>query len=369
MGELGGEAAGDRDRRSASGSRPPTPRSRTRCSATGSTSTTRTRTRSPHLDRDRCPAALAAGGGATASAGASSWRRSSPATRSSAGSAWRRPARSTRADSIRRRSAASSARRRPRRAARRPRRRRRPRARSGSPARSPAGSSPTSPTGRRRSRCTPPGRRTAALLAARLAAHGAAGPPAVFEGRFGLYHAFLGAERARSTSPRSSPISARAGRRRGSPTSRIPPATTSTARSAPTAAPRSAQFEPGRDRRDRRHGSPRRRRARARAGRGRSRLRGASTRRSSASSTRPRRCSSTAGSACSYSDEAIADPRVLALAAPGALRDERLRDRTPPRSPAACASDEDGTTLEAELRTSSAAPRTRCRPTTSREVP
>jgi 2-methylcitrate dehydratase PrpD len=31
-------------------------------------------------------------------------------------------------------------------------------------------------------------------LAARLAAHGAAGPQSVFEGKFGLYHAFLGAE-------------------------------------------------------------------------------------------------------------------------------------------------------------------------------
>ena len=33
------------------------------------------------------------------------------------------------------------------------------------------------------------------LLAARLAAHGAEGPPGVLEGRFGLYHAFLGAEK------------------------------------------------------------------------------------------------------------------------------------------------------------------------------
>jgi 2-methylcitrate dehydratase PrpD len=31
-----------------------------------------------------------------------------------------------------------------------------------------------------------------ALLAARLAAHGAEGPPSIFEGKFGLYHAFLG---------------------------------------------------------------------------------------------------------------------------------------------------------------------------------
>jgi 2-methylcitrate dehydratase PrpD len=34
-----------------------------------------------------------------------------------------------------------------------------------------------------------------ALIAARLAEHGAEGPPSVFEGRFGLYHAFLGAEK------------------------------------------------------------------------------------------------------------------------------------------------------------------------------
>jgi 2-methylcitrate dehydratase PrpD len=33
-----------------------------------------------------------------------------------------------------------------------------------------------------------------AHLATRLAQHGAAGPPSVFEGKFGLYHAFLGAE-------------------------------------------------------------------------------------------------------------------------------------------------------------------------------
>ena len=33
------------------------------------------------------------------------------------------------------------------------------------------------------------------LIAARLAAHGADGPPSVIEGKFGLYHAFLGAEK------------------------------------------------------------------------------------------------------------------------------------------------------------------------------
>ena len=73
--------------------------------------------------------------------------------------------------------------------------RRRRRARSASPARWPPASSPTSRTARRRSRSTPPGRRTAAILAVRLAALGAEGPPSVVEGKFGLYHAFLGAER------------------------------------------------------------------------------------------------------------------------------------------------------------------------------
>lgn len=33
------------------------------------------------------------------------------------------------------------------------------------------------------------------LVAARLAAHGAEGPPSIFEGKFGLYHAFLGARK------------------------------------------------------------------------------------------------------------------------------------------------------------------------------
>jgi 2-methylcitrate dehydratase PrpD len=33
------------------------------------------------------------------------------------------------------------------------------------------------------------------LVAARLAAHGAEGPPSIFEGKFGLYHAFLAAEK------------------------------------------------------------------------------------------------------------------------------------------------------------------------------
>jgi len=33
------------------------------------------------------------------------------------------------------------------------------------------------------------------LVAARLAAYGAEGPPSIFEGKFGLYHAFLGAEK------------------------------------------------------------------------------------------------------------------------------------------------------------------------------
>ena len=33
------------------------------------------------------------------------------------------------------------------------------------------------------------------ILASRLAEHGAEGPPSIFEGKFGLYHAFLGAEK------------------------------------------------------------------------------------------------------------------------------------------------------------------------------
>ncbi|MEZ5100085.1 MAG: MmgE/PrpD family protein [Thermoleophilia bacterium] len=47
--------------------------------------------------------------------------------------------------------------------------------------------------GTRRSRCTRPGRH-GAVLATRLAAHGAVGPGSVLEGKFGLYHAFVGAE-------------------------------------------------------------------------------------------------------------------------------------------------------------------------------
>ena len=50
---------------------------------------------------------------------------------------------------------------------------------------------------RRRSRSIRPGPRTARVLAARLAALGAEGPPSVLEGRFGLYHAFLGGAEAR----------------------------------------------------------------------------------------------------------------------------------------------------------------------------
>ena len=68
--------------------------------------------------------------------------------------------------------------------------------------------------------------------------HGAAGPPSVLEGKFGLYHAFLGAEQGEididgaARRPRR-----RAGRRRGSRTSRTPSATSCTARSAPRPRP------------------------------------------------------------------------------------------------------------------------------------
>ena len=146
--------------------------------------------------------------------------------------------------------------------------RRRRRARSGSPDRSRADSSPTSRTARRRSRCTQPGQRTARILAARLAPHGAAGPRSVLEGKFGLYHAFLGAGEGRDRHRRaSSPTSALAGRRRASPTSRIPVCHFmhgSLGAAAEVAAGRHVRAR--RDRRRRRHGAGGRRLARARAG-------------------------------------------------------------------------------------------------------
>ena len=190
MAELGGEAGGDRDRARRAACRRRTPRSRTRCSATGSTSTTPTRTRSRTSAPWSSPAAAALAEARGASgrelltaiiAGQRDRRR---------GSGWRRRAHSTSAASTRRRSAGSSA-----------RRRRRP---------GWAGSTPpttTSALGIAGSMASglfaylddatatkpihPAWAAHGALLAARLAAHGAEGPPGVLEGRFGVFHAFV----------------------------------------------------------------------------------------------------------------------------------------------------------------------------------
>ena len=76
---------------------------------------------------------------------------------------------------------------------------------------------------RRRSRCTPPGPRTAASSPRGSRALGAEGPPVGARGQVRpLPRLPRRGRRARSTSTGSSPTSARAGRRRGSPTSRIP---------------------------------------------------------------------------------------------------------------------------------------------------
>ena len=84
-----------------------------------------------------------------------------------------------------------------------------------------------------------------ALLAARLASLGAEGPPGVLEGRFGLYHAFVGAEQGEID------IDGAARRPRlalGDAADRVQavsrPATSSTARSAPTADAASATLDP-----------------------------------------------------------------------------------------------------------------------------
>ena len=69
----------------------------------------------------------------------------------------------------------------------------RPRARSASPARSPAASSPTSTTRPRRSRCIRPGPRTAACSPRGSPRSAQRARPAVLEGRFGVYYAFVGA--------------------------------------------------------------------------------------------------------------------------------------------------------------------------------
>ena len=84
-----------------------------------------------------------------------------------------------------------------------------------------------------------------AHLAARLAAHGASGPGRCSRGSSASTTRSSGPRRARSTSRASSPTSAAAGRRRGSPTSRSPSATSCTARSAPRPrAPRGARSRP-----------------------------------------------------------------------------------------------------------------------------
>ena len=176
MAELGGEPQATvigLDDATAGGRTPPSP---TRCSATASTSTTRTPTRSRTSRPWSRPAALAAGEAARRVGQRACSRRSSPATRSSAGSAWPRPGSSTPAASTRRRSAASSAPPRPSARLARLRRRDDDRARSGSPARWRPACSPTSTTGRRRSRSTRPGRRTARTSPRGSPTHGADGP-------------------------------------------------------------------------------------------------------------------------------------------------------------------------------------------------
>ncbi len=130
------------------------------------------------------------------------------------------------------------------------------------------------------------------ILAARLAQLGGEGPPGVLEGRFGLYHAFLGGGAGRDPDRRAArrprlALGDAAHRVQAVPGLPLHPRLARRDRG-----PRPAR--PGRDRGRRRHRAGGGRVARARARRrGRSR-RARSTRRSSASSTRPRRCSSTA---------------------------------------------------------------------------
>ena len=246
-----------------------------------------------------------------ARAAASCSRRSSPATRSSRASAWRRPAPSTSAASTRPRSAGSSA------------RRPRPRASRGlatadaASALGIAGSMALGavrvPRRRHRDEADP-----SRLGGARRAARGAAGGArrrgacrACSEGRFGVFHAFVGTRhrpRAAARRPRRA-VGDAADRVQAVPGVPLHPRLARGDRIAPR------RPRPRRDRG--------RRRDRARAGRARScssrrrrRWRRApTTRASSASSTRPRRCSSTAASAsATYTPEALADPRVLGLA-------------------------------------------------------
>ena len=316
------------------------------------------------LDRGRAGGARR-GASATARAGGTCSPRSSPATRSSAGSAWRRRARSTRAASTRPRSAASSA---PTAAVARlagldaddDDERARHRRLDGVGA-----SSRTSPTGRRRSRCTPPGPRTARTSRRGSPTHGAAGPPSVLEGSSASTTPSSASSRARSTStaqladlgerwetPRIAykpypglPLHPRLARRDGR-------------------GGRGRTFAPDEIEDDRRHAC-RRPASRSCSSRpARSRRRGPSTRASSRSSTRSRRCSCAATSASTdFTDEAIADPRVLALAAQGALRDEDYPTYPQAFPGGVRSSGSRRDALEADSPTSRAGPRTRCRPT------
>ena len=72
---------------------------------------------------------------------------------------------------------------------------RRRRARSASPARWPRGLFAYLEDGTATKPLHPAWAAHGGLIAARLAALGAEGPPSVLEGKFGLYHAFLGAEK------------------------------------------------------------------------------------------------------------------------------------------------------------------------------
>ena len=227
-------------------------------------------------------------------------------------------------------------------------------------------SSRTSPTGRRRSRCTRPGRRTARTSRRASRTHGAAGPRSVLEGKFGLYHAFLGAEEGeididgqladlgsalgdaadRVQAVPGLPLHARLARRGGGGAAR-------------------ADVRAGRDRRRARDGAGGGRLARARAGRRRRGRRARSTRASSRCSTRSRRMLVRGHVAVGdFTDEAIADPAVLAVAREGALRDAGLPD-LPAGVPGRRASSGSPTGRRSRptSRTRRAGPRTRSRPT------
>ena len=246
MGELGGEQAAVTAWRKAAGrerrfcERDAVPWARLRRHALG--------IGQPRLDRDHASRLAAAE--QLGANGPIPWRRSSQATRSSAGSGWRHRARSTREDSIPRRSAGSSA---------------------GSPAIGRGSQPPTPPRSRARweSQARVAGGLFAYLadgtptkpmhpawaahgahLASRLAANGAAGPQTVLEGKFGAVPRLPRRRgEARSTSPVSWRIWARAGRRPGSPTSRSPCAISCTAPLVRLPAPRRADLGRGRDRR------------------------------------------------------------------------------------------------------------------------